>query len=309
MSSLRSIVSSVALATIVAGGCASSHATEVSSETQNPPTTTIRVGTATLTPKRAAVALGQRMLDDARLPDGARVSTAPSPAHLQGPQVRPAMGNLVYAHRFWSVPGSPDAVQRWLQAHVPAGFKASGTGTSSGPGYRIVGVQDDLASLPANISTAEMQVAIVPDGNNSIARVDTLVGWTGPRPAGEFVSANDHGVTVRVVRAYAPGRPVTKTIVVTDPKVVARIVHAFNALAVAPPYVVHSCPMISSGTVSYRVEFATATTAPPDVTANIGLCGPVAVSVGGHTAPSLTSSSAFGAAVAHALGLPEPHFN
>jgi hypothetical protein len=304
MSTSRSIVLAVALATIVAAGCGSSHATEVSSATSIPPTTTT-THAASVTPKQAAIALGQRMLGDAWLPDGSRRSTVPPPAHLQGPQVEPAMGNLVDAHRVWSVPGSPDAVQQWLQAHVPGGYTKSGTGTLSGPGYRIVGVQDDLASLPANVSTAELQVAIVADGNNSIARVDTLVGWTAPRAADETVSAKDRVVTVQVVRGFEPGKPVTKTVVATDPQVVSRIVLAFDALRLAPPNTVHSCPMLTGTSVSYRVEFSTAPAANPDVTATIAPCGPVAVSAHGHTAPPLDGSGAFGDAIARALGLPQ----
>src|SRR6185437_10603843 len=144
----------------------------------------------------------------------------------------------------------------------------------------------------------------------SIVRVDTLVGWTEPRPANEFVPAKDRAVTVRVIRAYNQrgGNPVAKTVVSSDPNVVGPIVRAFNALAVSPPNAFHSCPVITTQTVDYKVAFSTAPNAKPDITAAVGKCNGVIVSIRRRPAPALGefTSYAFATTVAHALGLSTP---
>jgi hypothetical protein len=117
-------------------------------------------------------------------------------------------------------------------------------------------------------------------------------------------------VTVRVVHLYEPGKPVSKAVVATDPKLVDPIVRAFNALRVTPPDIVHSCPPLRAISAVYEVSFAASAHARPDVVATVGGCGGVRVTVAGRPAPGLGdfSASDFGDAVAHVLGLPHPHF-
>ena len=133
---------------------------------------------------------------------------------------------------------------------------------------------------------------------------------TGSRPADEFVPARDRVVTVRVVHPYEKGKPVSKTVVATDPKLVSPIVRSFNALRVTPPDTVHSCPPFRAISAVYEVSFAASAHAGPDVVATIGGCGGVRATVAGRPAPGLGdfSNSEFGNAVAHVLGLPHPHF-
>jgi hypothetical protein len=114
-------------------------------------------------------------------------------------------------------------------------------------------------------------------------------------------------VIVNVVRGRGPAG---KRVVTSDPKLVHPIVQEFNRLRVEPPDSVYHCPAIGGRTVAYQVAFATTPTATPDLLATIGLCGPIQVTVGGTVAPSLAAinDQAFGDAVAHVLGLSEPHF-
>ena len=107
-------------------GCSSTHTARRGSSS-----TTVASAThaASTEPKDAAIALASRMLDKAVLPAGARPSTAPPPAVVRGPSV-PGIGNLVFAHRLFTVNEAPHAVWQWLQAHVPKGFV--GVGGSSG---------------------------------------------------------------------------------------------------------------------------------------------------------------------------------
>jgi hypothetical protein len=138
-------------------------------------------------------------------------------------------------------------------------------------------------------------------------RVDTVVGWAQPRPANEFVSGKDRVVIVTVVRI--DGR-LGKRVVVTARSVVESIVSAFNRLRVSAPEDMHGCPPMGSHSVSYRVAFAASPKASPDIIASIGKCSSVGVTVKGHAAPALGDfvNAEFENAVAHTLGLPEPHF-
>jgi hypothetical protein len=309
MGNLGKTLASVVVAAAVAAGCSSSnHAGAPASSTTRP---AAKVGTS-MSPKQAAVALGKRMLGEAVLPPGAQVSSAPLPAVLRAPGGAPAMGNLLFSHRTWTVSEAPHALWQWLQAHVPPGFVKDGTSSGSLRGVPSWGVQDRLAVFPANISYAELLYGIAGDASGkAVVRVDTEVGWTAPRPADEFVPARDRVVTVRVIHPYEPGKPVSKTVVVSDPKVVGPIVRSFNALRVSPPLEVHSCPPLRAISAVYEVAFSASVHASPDLVASIGGCGGVSVRVGGRPAPELggLSSDGFGDAVAHVLGLPHPHFN
>jgi hypothetical protein len=307
MRNLGVTLATLAVAAVVAAGCSSTRAAAPTSSTTTPPATKA----AALSPKQAAIALGNRMLDEAVLPPGARVSSAPPPAVLRAPGGSPAMGNLLYAHRTWTVDEAPHTVWQWLQAHVASGFVKDGTSSGTASGVPSWGVEDRLSVFPPNTSYAELLYGVAADASSkAVVRVDTEVGWTAPRPADEYVPARDRVVTVRVIHPYEPGKPVSKTVVATDPKLVDPIVHSFNALRVSPPDEVHGCPAMGMGSAVYEVSFATAPHAKPDLVASIGGCGGVTVTVAGHPAMALgdLSNEGFGNAVAHVLGLPTPHF-
>jgi len=299
--SLRTSTLIVAAAGLLAAGCSSGHPSARES-------TSTTVGPSAVTPKQAANSLGRQMLDDAVLPAGARPSRAPAPNLLNEPGSVPAIGNLVYGHRLWTVNEDPRAVYRWLQVRGLRGFGRSMTSTGSNGGVPIWGVEFDLASNPPNITEAALEYGIISDASgHAVVRVDSVVGWAQPRPANEVVGAADKFVIVTVVHIDGS---IGKRVVVTDPKVVQPIVRAFNQLRVSPPEGPHGCPPMGEHTVSYQVAFATSATAPPDVVASIGKCGNIGVTVKGRPAPGLGDfvNAGFGDAVAHVLGLSEPHF-
>jgi hypothetical protein len=305
---LRRALFVLPLAALIAAGCSSSHPAAQSSST----TTTAPTSGVNTTPKEAAIALGRAMLDEAVLPPGARVSIAPALQVLRGPGQVPAMGNLVFAHRTFTVDESPHAVWQWLQAHPPKGFLKRGTSSGTSGSIPSWGVEDELVAQPTNVSYAELLFGIAGDASgNAVVRVDTEVGWTAPRPADEFVPATDRVVTVRVIPAIGPGRPKGKRVVTTNASLVDPIVRAFNALRVSPPDSVHSCPPITARTVSYQVAFSPSRTAPPDLVATVGKCGGTGVTARGKRTPNLGefSSGSFADAVAHVFGLPHAHFN
>jgi hypothetical protein len=244
------------------------------------------------------------MVAEAVLPPGAAPSNAPLPQLLRGPWESPAGGNIVGANREWTVAEDPSAVLAFLKTHVPRGFAASGTGSSGAPTEQVQFVVEALKSFPPNVSEAGLEIGVGAGlAGTSLVNVYGGVQWTEPRPADEFVRAADDVVVVSVIRAFQPGKPVARRVVVTDPAKVADIAHAFDALPVAPPGWVSGCYMLTSKTVSYRIAFATSSTARPDLVASAAPCSPLIVTVGGHPRPALTASyGAFGLAVAHGVG-------
>jgi hypothetical protein len=301
----------IALVGLVASGCSASHdAAERSAP--KPPDTTKKTAApeATETPKETAIALGRKMLAEAILPASAR-PTSTAPPELHGPSEQPS-GNFEVAHRLWTIADDPHSVFQWLQAHVPSGYQNAGTETSSKGGVvSSWGVNDARVIVDENISEASLQFGMARNAaGGTTVRVDSVVGWTDPRPADEYVSAADRTVIVTVVHRFQKGAPPGKRVVTSDPKLVDPIVRAFNRLKIEPVSA-HSCPPIGLRTVEYRVEFARSARGVPDVTATMGKCsrGP-AVIVAGHPAPGLLDmpGGEFGRAVAHVLGFSEPHF-
>ena len=212
------------------------------------------------------------------------------------------------ANQPWSVPESSDAVVEFLKDNVPAGFRQDGTGSN---GSRT-GQASDLIDTPTapvpNISSAMLEIRVAASGAGaSIVNVVAVVEWTPLRPANEHVGSGDVVVTIDVLRAFAPGKPVVRQVVVADRASVATIVNAFNALAVAPVGSWSSCFALTAKTVDYRVSFAASATATPDVVATIAPCSAVIVTVGRKPSTPL-DVGAFGPAVAHALGQSELTF-
>jgi hypothetical protein len=296
---------------VLAAGCSST----TPSARVTAPSTTAATTSAVLTPRDAAIALGHRMLGQAVLPPGTAPLTGAPPAVLRGPATVPAMGNLVFGHRLWTVNEEPHAVWQWLQAHVPAGFSKLETSSGTDRGVPSWGVEDDLAVEPQNISTAELQLRTAGDSSgHAVIRVDTVVGWTAPRPSDSFVPAGDRTAVVSVIHSGvgspAGGKKVGKRVVTSDPKLVGPLVRAFNRLRVAPPDTVTNCPEIGAHSVAYRVAFAASSTATPDVIATVGLCGPIEVVVHGRAGPALQEvpAQSFATSAAHVLGLQQPHF-
>jgi len=305
----RYLIAAIALA-IVSAGCSSSHTTRpasssVTTTTANNGTfTTTSQSTATsLSPKDAALRLAHRMLADLVLPPGAQSAHENPPAPIAAAQDDPGFGNMEDLHNLFTIRAAPSAVVAFLMACRPHGYTNGGTSTSSGisSGVQSWGIIWTLAASPMNISVAELQVGIVGgQAGTSVVRVDADVGWTAPRPANEYASAQDHVVVVTYFTESLGKENVQRRRVVTAPKQVAQLVTVFNQLRVMPPNASFHCPP-SSGV--YRLAFSRSISTAPDVVAEVGNCRFVNVTINGRTAPLLDdgSSQVFSTAAAHAL--------
>ncbi len=266
------------------------------------------------TTKQAAVALAERLLDDARLPVGAERSSARLPASLGGPST-PAIGNLVFAHRLWAVDETPVAVWHWLQGHIPPGFVKVETSSGSGRNGASWAVEDGLSTLPLNTTLAQLQFGVAPhDGKTALVRVEAVVGWSNPRPRDETVTASDRVVVVSVLHSAPQGSRspvVASQVVTTNPKLVQPIVQAFNSLPTSPPDSISGCGQVTPQTVAYQISFSTSPGVIPNLVAVVGKCGPVEVMMRSRKLPALTDQprEALATSAAHVLGLQTPHFH
>ncbi len=292
-------------------GCSSSHPLDRDSSSST--TVALTRNAVSTVPREVAIALGHRMLDEAMLPSGMHSFRGSAPTVLRGPTV-PGIGNLVFAHRLWTVDEAPHAVWQWLQVHVPRGFVKTESSSGTSRGVPSWGVEDDLSVQPPNISVAELQLAIAGDASlGTVIRGDTVVGWTEPRPADEFVPTTDRTVTVSVVHispASPSNGPIGKRVSISDPTMVQPIARTFNGLHVTPPSGPNPGGPPGCGSVLYRVGFSATPTARPDVVATVGRCGGIDVTTNGRAAIGLDDlpKQEFATDAAHILGFTEPHF-
>jgi len=220
------------------------------------------------------------------------------------------VGNLLYAHRDFTIDQTPYDLWHWFQANIPRGFRSGGDSSGTVALQQTFGVDDDLEILPLNISYAELSVRIAgPKPGPAYVRLDAKVAWTQPRPAGEYVPARDRVLIASTIPAYEPGKPVGKHVIVTDPQVMGPIVKAFNdtRLEAAPdPLGFRECGYVGENAVIYRLEFASSPTAKPDIVATLS-CYVIGVTVNGHAAPTLENlPDATWTQIRKVLGIAEP---
>ncbi len=305
---VKRLRSAVALVLVVAG-CSSTHPADRGASSPTPVPSSSKV--ASTSPKAVADALGRELLDRAVLPAGSRPLSAPEPAALAGFIPQPDVGNLLFAHRLFTVNGTPYDVWHFLQGHVPRGFRSAGTSSGTIRGAQTFGVEDDLSVLPPNISVAELMFRIATDDSGAaVVRVDSEVAWTAPRPRDEFVSTRDDTIILSTIHAFEPGKPVGKHVVVTDAHLVDPIVKAFNRVRVEPPtgsLGFRECGFQGVHDIVYRIAFATSPAATPDVVATLQ-CYAVSVTVNGRAAPPLQNlSEPAWNEIARDLGIAEPY--
>ena len=93
-----------------------------------------------------AEAFAHRLLAEASVPPGARSTTKVRSTWLKFPLDNPAISGLIDLHRFYLVENPPDAVEGYVESHLPKGAKVNETTTSSGPTGTATGVSVSLRS-------------------------------------------------------------------------------------------------------------------------------------------------------------------
>lgn len=193
----------------------------------------------------------------------------------------PATPNLVDLDRLWRVELPLQEAIVFVAAHPPVGMVCTGTGTSGGPdGVSSEQITFDLASLPAGIASAQLQVSIAAvDTTSSAIRVDAQVVFSPLRSGSEEVPAADTVVVVTRSDFLASGAPAAASETLTDPPTVKRLASILDGLPAAVPGA-SGCPSFS---LQYKLAFAAHPGVPPDYVAITGPCDQVIVTVGGVT--------------------------
>lgn len=195
--------------------------------------------------RRAARLDAHHLLSLLRLPPGARaVSAQPAGADGWLKPMTALTGTSAGAevHAWWTVPGTPDAVLADTKARPPAGGTLFGIGIAgnSRTGRVVQELDYSWPAIPGVIRYRQLAISVtVVSGGVTGVLAQAESEWTVPRPLSERIPAGIHEIDITVA---TPGGPVTRTLAVTDPGEIRRIVALFDAMPIAQPGT-YSCPL------------------------------------------------------------------
>jgi hypothetical protein len=137
----------------------------------------------------------ERLAAAVQLPAGAVASsTAPTQVLAQAFNA-PGSQNLIDVARFYTVPGTIDAVLAYAQAHPPAGTYANGT-SSSGDNNDIISQGITFTTIATHDYAAPtVSVVAAKFGAGVAVRVDALLVWRPLRTAAELAPVDASGAT------------------------------------------------------------------------------------------------------------------
>jgi hypothetical protein len=218
-------------------------------------------GTKVSSPRQRALADAAYILASFAAPPGARrLSRAPAAdGGVLGRSEIPGLPFQVDLTSWWQVPGQPQSVLGWEQAHLPRQFTPGG---GSAGASRVRDREFWLPAVPGVLAQRTMVVTAVAAGEGqTVVRVDGWVMWIPARPAAERVPASARVISVEVVPGNKPGgAPLPGPVVITAPGRVRRITAFVDGLPLAP-FLPPSCPEFSPGAV--RVTFMARIGGPP----------------------------------------------
>ena len=137
-----------------------------------------------------AEAFAHRLLAEASVPPGARSTTKVRSTWLKFPLDNPAISGLIDLHRFYLVENPPDAVESYVESHLPKGAKVNETTTSSGPTGTATGVSVSLSVSGPHQYFAQLTYDVASVGAHAAElRVDASTVWLPNRPVEERAPA------------------------------------------------------------------------------------------------------------------------
>jgi hypothetical protein len=218
-----------------------------------------------------------KFADGVQLPAGAVVSATAPTQVLAEAQNSPGSKNLVEATRFYTVPGSIDAVLAYAQAHPPSGAYFNGT-SSTGEDNVVTSKGITFGSIATHDYAApRVSVVAVPIGAKVGVRIDAYLIWRPLRTLAEYAPVNATSAT-----ACPGGLDCPKaTLNTQDARELAAF---FNSLdTVAPSDAYGGCESGSSGSgathITFDVSGGSVTFTPA--------CGGVNVTANGVAQPTL----------------------
>ena len=169
------------------------------------------------------------------LPPGAQgSSTEPvgGGSALANPAGTPATPNLVDDHGWWVIPGSPQSVIAYIDAHRPAGSTHGLSGSGGSPQHVTV-TGFSWPAITDVLSYRELVVeAVTLPGDATGLRADSQVQWINPRPSTERIPDGVRRLTVSERRGHATvRRPVDGP----SPSRLRRVIAVLDSLHVFRP--------------------------------------------------------------------------
>ena len=245
------------------------------------------------TPRERAVAGAAAILKAFAVPPGAqRLPKAPDVlgGWVKAPSSTLVSTTLVDDVSFWRVPGQPQAVLAWEQAHLPRHF-TPGDADFGPPSWDRT---FSLSPIPGLLNARDLVVEVAGVGNGQTAiRVDAQVSWQPPRPGSDRVPSATRVVTIIQLpsldpHARRPPAPVT----ITDPAVVRRLAALVDSLQLSTIGPGASCPAPLGGRI--RLTFLAWGGGPRlAVAQGPAACGTVQFSAGGKRQPALQITDSF----------------
>lgn len=161
---------------------------------------------------------------------------------LSRPDIVVSTPDVVDRHVWWIVPGRPQALLSFLEAHPPRGSRDSGSGSGGVRGVTTSwSVQFRWPPIAGVLQERFLVVTLVrlPDGFTGV-RADTQDVWIIPRSPSERIPRSAHVLEVTVARyRAAPSLSVT----VSDPAKVSEIAARIDGLPIVQPGA-FSCPAL-----------------------------------------------------------------
>jgi hypothetical protein len=238
----------------------------------------------------------EALLSALQLPDGAVVeSSDPSvgqrlPAPLTSYPARP--GEII-EHRYWRVPGEPQEVLAWIEAHNPAG---AGRDVHSEGSDAFTVFLSFTPTQPEVIAAEHLRIDARPaEGGGTALRLEGEVAWFSLRPASERIPAQ-----VKLIRIVERQKDFTRRAhsfsaakTVSRPAVVKHVLAAIEVLGTPPPTAAEpqNLPGKTDSSTSFELQFrASPQTEPLARLVVFSNSERVLVSVGARKEPSLSES-------------------
>jgi hypothetical protein len=228
--------------------------------------------------KAAAEVDAQELLGELQLPEGA-VQDNSNPAGggwLGGAADVPATGNLVDLHRWWTVPGEPQAVERFIEAHPPGGSQRWISGSSCGPEgcALVIGYSWPTASGVLRNPTLVIQLVALPEGRTGV-RADGMVVWLAPFPPGDAIPAAAQVLEVVATRHHET----VSSVNVTETAKVAAVGAMIDSMPQNPGVKCHGPEPTAEATFTFRAATGgpalAVATVPDEAEVEPGVCLPM----------------------------------